>query len=730
MRSRNTSGRSALRQHHRPRSSELPQPASAANLRDRLLADIARQDEPRELGQLLADLELPRSERGPLKRLLNDLVSQGLLQLHKKRYLPATGGDGLQQATVSFSPRGHAFALIDGVSRPGQDPFISSQGLAGAQHNDQVLVRLEPNRGGRSEARVVRILQRGTTSLCGIFTAGGRSGWVLPDDERLPFSVLIRKGNSLNAPNGTAVQVEISAYPATPDGQAEGKVLRVLGDPNLPAVQFLLSILRFSLQEEHPRAVLAEVEQLVPLVELDAGRHDLRQLPHVTIDGETARDFDDAIAVIKEDDGFTLHVSIADVSHYIRPGSQLDQEAYLRGTSVYLPDRVLPMLPERLSNDLCSLVPGQDRPTLTCTMRFDRSGGRRSIELCRSMIHSRHRLTYTQVHEMLSGQTTPAPELTGIMPMLQAAGPLAELLNHRRLGRGSIGFTLPEPEIRLNEDGIITDIRRRERNPAHQLIEEFMLAANEAVAETLDRRGLPFLFRIHERPDPLKVAAFSDSAAALGLRLPPPSPSPEPIWFAKVLHAAASGPTAYVVNNLMLRTMQQARYAPENKGHFGLAATWYTHFPSPIRRYPDLMVHRALTAMFAGKATETVQGQISLTEAGTYLSRRERISIEVERDVQARCAALFMQERIGEDFAAVVSGISSFALFVELTDYFVSGALLLQDLPRDNYQHDPTSHSISGLHRGTSWHLGDLVRVRLVKVDTQSRRLNFCLADE
>ncbi|OQX10809.1 MAG: ribonuclease R [Desulfobulbaceae bacterium A2] len=730
MRSRKTSGRNALPQHRRPRSQSLPPPAEATHLRDRLLADIAGQEEPRELGQLLADLELPRSERGPLKRLLNELVDQGQLQLHKKRYLPASGDNGLLQATVSFSPRGYAFALMDGITRPGQDPFITPQGLAGAQHNDQVLVRLEPSRSGRSEARVVRILQRGTTSLCGIFTSGGRSGWVLPDDERLPFSVLIRKGNSLNAPNGSAVQVEIITYPATPGGQAEGKVLRVLGDPNLPAVQFLLSILRFSLQEHYPQAVLAEVDRLVPLVAPEPGRKDLRQLPHVTIDGESARDFDDAIAVIAEDDGFTLHVSIADVSHYVRPGSQLDQEAYLRGTSVYLPDRVLPMLPERLSNDLCSLVPHQDRPTLTCTIRFDRSGGRRAIELCRSMIHSRHRLTYNQVHGLLSGQSTPPPELEDIMPMLQAAGHLADLLNHRRLGRGSIGFTLPEPEIQLNAEGIITDIRRRERNPAHQLIEEFMLAANEAVAETLDRRGLPFLFRIHERPDPLKVAAFSESAAALGLRLPPPTPSPEPVWFAKVLHAAASGPTAYVVNNLMLRTMQQARYAPENKGHFGLAATWYTHFTSPIRRYPDLMVHRALTAMFAAEAADTAQGHLPLSEAGTFLSRRERISVEVERDVQARCAALFMQERIGEEFAAVISGISSFALFVELTDYFVSGALLVQDLPRDNYQHDPTSHKLYGLQRGTSWHLGDLVRVRLVKVDQQSRRLNFCLADE
>lgn len=717
----------------RPRKQEggerLPA-AGTARLRERLLTEIARQEEPRELGQLLADMELSRAERGPLKRLLHELVDEGLLRLHKKHYALAEPGGDLRRATVSISSRGFAFALLDGESRPGRDPFIPPHELAGAQHNDQVLVRLGRTRGDRAEARVVRIMERGTTRLCGIFTSGGRSGWVQPDDERLPFTVLIRKGNALNAPNGTAVLVEIVAYPATPTGQAEGKIIRALGDPALPAVQFLLAILRHSLREEHPAEVLAETQQLVPITACEPGRTDLRHIPHVTIDGETARDFDDAVAVSEEADGYTLHVSIADVSHYVRPGTALDHEAYARGTSVYLPDRVLPMLPERLSNDLCSLVPRQDRPTLTCIIRYDRGGTRRDIELCRSMIRSRHRLTYTLVHELLAGQRPPAAELTEVMPMLSAAGQLAKLLHQHRLARGSIGFTLPEPQIVLDEAGALVDLRRRERNPAHQLIEEFMLAANEAVAETLDRRGSPFLFRIHEQPDPQKVSAFHASAVTLGLRMPMPSAAPEPAWFAKVLHAAAEGPKAYVINNLMLRTMQQARYWPENKGHFGLAATWYTHFTSPIRRYPDLMVHRALAAMLAGKTTDSLAASAPLTEAGTHLSQRERISVEVERDVQARCAVLFLQERIGEEFEAIISGIAPFALFVELTGHFISGAILVQDLPRDAYQHDPTRHALHGQQRGKSWHLGDMVRVRLVRADSQTRRINFVLTGE
>jgi ribonuclease R len=491
-----------------------------------------------------------------------------------------------------------------------------------------------------------------------------------------------------------------------------------------------MAIVQSSLRETFPAEVEAAAAHLMPVTECLDDRKDLRHLPHVTIDGETARDFDDAVCVERTADGYTLYVSIADVGHYVEPGSPIDLEAYQRGTSVYLPDRVLPMLPERLSNDLCSLVPDQDRPAFTAMLRYDNQGHRTGQRYCKSLIRSRRRFTYTTVHQLVYLQD---PQIRAahadLAPMLELGKELAALLKKRRIERGSLEFNLPEPQVALDQDKVIA-ISLAERNQAHMLIEDFMLAANEAVAETLAQAGKPVLYRIHEYPDPGKLDTFTDAAKALGLRLP--QSAVNPAWFALVIDQARNSPAEYIVNNLLLRTMQQARYSPENKGHFGLAAEFYLHFTSPIRRYPDLVAHRVLHALLTGQSgampppvlPEEANG---LTEAGTHLSQCERKAIDIERNVHARCSALFLMDRIGEAFEAIISGVTAFGLYIALDGSYINGSVPLTAMTDDYYLHDSRRYRLIGERSNKMYQLGDRVRVCLDHVDLAGKRLNFSL---
>jgi len=526
--------------------------------------------------------------------------------------------------------------------------------------------------------------------------------------------------------------VEITDY-GTSGSNPQGRIIEILGDPMTAPVQIRMAIEQFELPLTFPDDVMHEAGELEALTKCEKGREDLRKINHVTIDGETAKDFDDAIAVEKTKNGFRLYVSIADVSHYVKTGSVIDMEAYRRGTSVYFPGLVLPMLPERLSNDLCSLVPDQDRPAFTAILDFNAKGKRTSQRFCKSMIKSKKRFTYNIVRQILY-DNDPAAKKTykTLLPMLEAARELADILNLHRSERGSIGFNLPEAEIKLDGEKI-TDIARAERNKAHQLIEEFMLAANEAVAETMDSEKQKVLYRVHERPDPEKVKKFIEATSSMGLQLPPGDQSPA--WFAMVVKEAEHSPAEYVINNLMLRTMQQARYAPENIGHFGLAAEYYLHFTSPIRRYPDLVAHRVLqNFLLAGeKSQQKLQILPSKTppaDAGVHLSRRERVSVEVERNTQTRLSALFLHDHIGEDFDAIISGVSAFGLFVELLDTFISGAIPVGEMKGDYYILDTRAHKYVGELSAKTYQMGDLIRVRLEQVNMLSKRITFALSEE
>lgn len=708
------------------RRGETDRPNHRTLLTDGILEFLAGREKFVGQGEIIIGMKLPRQERTQVKDILLGLEKKGKVQRRGSKYL-LTGDSGLIKAVLDLTARGFGFAMIEGAQEKGKDPFISPANLNGASHGDTILVRLLTTGKGRPEARVVKIIERGISRLCGIYTAGKKKGYVTPDNERLPYTVFIPPGFDLDAATDMAVLVEITDY-GTGGRPPQGKITEILGDPMSAKVQIRMAIEQFELPSAFPVGVLQETEKLEAITQCEEGRKDLRMVKHVTIDGETAKDFDDAIAVEKTRTGYRLYVSIADVSHYVKTGSAIDMEAYQRGTSVYFPDRVLPMLPERLSNDLCSLVPEQDRPAFTAILDFNAGGKRTGQQFCKSMIKSHQRFTYTMVQKILYDRDPAAGKTyKALMPMLKAAGELADLLNRYRTERGSIGFNIPEPEIRLEGDKIKA-IARAERNQAHQLIEECMLAANEAVAETMDREKEKVLYRIHERPDPEKVAIFTEATASMGLPLP--SGDQSPAWFAKVVKEARHSPAEYVINNLMLRTMQQARYSPENVGHFGLAAEYYLHFTSPIRRYPDLVAHRVLQNFLArgGKKIPILPNKTPLPDAGIHLSKRERVSVDVERNTQARLSALFLRDHIGEEFDAIISGVSTFGMFIELRDSFISGAVPVGEMKDDYYILDTRAHKYVGERSARTFQMGDLVRVRLEQVDMQRKRVTFSIS--
>jgi ribonuclease R len=680
--------------------------------------------------EIIAALALARTRKKELQQILGALCHQGVLACKGSRYRLAASLE-VMEGTIAAHPRGFAFAKITKAPAGREfkrDLFIPPENLGTARHGDRVLLVIAGQERDRLLGRVIQVLDRGRSQLVGTYTAGSRTGLVIPEDDRYPFTIVVPRTAALGARDGEAVLVEITDQPAA--GHPEGKIAEVLGDPNKIAVQTEMVIRKFDLPHRFGAEALAQADGLDARVDAADKRADLRQIPHVTIDGETARDFDDAVAVEEQAKGWRLYVSIADVSHYVRLGTPLDQEAYQRGTSVYFPDRVLPMLPERLSNDLCSLVPDQDRLAFTAILDFTRDGRPAGKKFCKSVIRSHHRFTYTTVNQIVTDHDPEVcREHQTFLPMLEAMEKLARQLLARRMARGSIGFEIPEAKVIIGEAETVAGILRVERNFAQQIIEEFMLAANEAVAETFAEKEFPALYRIHETPDPIKVAEFGEFAASLGLELPPDPGSPR--WFGKVLKLVAGRPTEYIIHNLLLRTMKQAAYAPENVGHFGLAAPYYTHFTSPIRRYPDLMVHRALDQLLGGtpgaKAKSVSQ---PLPDAGVFLSARERVAVDADREMVDRLKTRFMATKLGEEFQGVISGVAQFGLFVELLDLYVSGAISVADLHDDYFQLEEKRHRYLGQRTGQILQMGDLVRVRVTNVNLRRRRVDFELLEK
>jgi ribonuclease R len=687
---------------------------------------------PREL---LQRLKIPREQRATVRLLLKELVSAGeLIETRGNRYgLPDLMN--LVVGRVETNPRGFGFVVpdraIDGASR---DIFIAGSNLNQAVHGDRVVARIEHARGDRVEGRIVRILERGSSRIVGRYDVDESGmGFLVPFDRRVIVDVLIPEGDRGDARRGDMVVVEITRWP-TPTRTPLGRVIEVLGDIEEPGVDTEIIIRKYGINDRHGDEAVAEAERLGTVVSAKdvRGRTDFRPITTVTIDGETARDFDDAITIEKLPNGnYWLGVHIADVAHYVAEGSALDEEAYERGTSVYFPERAVHMFPSELATGLCSLNPHVDRLVQSCLMEIDRRGDVVRHEFHDGVIHSDARMTYTDVNAILTEHdqetTKKYKPLVGMFETMQE---LFEILNARRRRRGSIDFDLKEPYIVLDDQGLVEDIIAAERNVAHRIIEEFMLVANETVAAWLDEQDVPTLYRIHEEPDPLKVEEFEEFVSTLGYSLAAPAGAIRPRHFQKLVERIQGKPEEKPIAFLMLRTMQKARYEPTNEGHFGLAAESYTHFTSPIRRYPDLVVHRSLREARHGMPQERREELAEdLPEVARHTSERERRATDAERELVQWKKVRFMADKVGDEFDGYITGVAAFGLYVELIDHFVEGMVHVSTMADDYYRFVERAHIMRGENTGRVYRLGDRVRVQVIKVDMERRQVDLGLAE-
>ena len=689
---------------------------------------------PKELQQRL---KIPREQRATFKRLLKDLVARGaLLETRGNRFGLADMMDVVVGRIVTH-PRGFGFVASDRpVEGLNGDLYIAGSNLNQAMHGDRVVARIERiGTDGRAEGRILRILTRASQTIVGRFDADPHgAGYVVPFDRRLIMDVEVPRGEDNGAKPGDMVVVEITRWPTAARGPL-GRVSEVLGDIDEPGVDNEIIIRKYNIPDKHSEEAVAEAVKLGTKVrDKDIkGRTDFRPLTTVTIDGEHARDFDDAITLERLPNGnFWLGVHIADVAHYVREGSALDEEAYERGTSVYFPERAVHMFPAELATGLCSLNPNLDRLVQSCLMEIDRKGTVVRYEIHDGVIHSNARMTYTDVNAILTDHD---PEVTqryeALVPLFQDMHALFEILNKRRRRRGSIDFDMKEPEIILDDEGLVEAIVALERNVAHRLIEEFMLVANETVAGHLDDHNVPTLYRIHEDPDPLKVAQFEEFVGTFGYSLGSGPENVEPKHFQKLVSQIHGTPEEKPIAFLMLRTMQKARYDENNLGHFGLAAKSYTHFTSPIRRYPDLIVHRTLRESRHGEMDEDRAEQLAddMPEIARHTSERERRADDAERELVQWKKVRFMADKVGDEFDGYVTGVSAFGFYVELIEHFVEGMVHVSTMADDYYRFVEKAHLLKGENTGKVFRLGDKVTVQVIKVDMERRQIDLGVAE-
>ncbi len=701
----------------------------------RLIRDkVSHPATPRELEQRL---DIPQEDRATFKRLLADLVARGALLETRGNRLGLADMMDVVVGRIVTHPRGFGFVAPDKpVAGLSGDLYISGSNLNQAMHGDRVVARIERiGTDGRAEGRILRILTRGAQTIVGRFDADAKGGgFVVPFDRRLVMDVEIPDADRRDAKSGDMVVVEITRWP-TPARGPLGRIAEVLGDIDEPGVDNEIIIRKYGIPDEHSEAAVEEATRLGGEVrEHDLkGRTDFRPLTTVTIDGEHARDFDDAITLEKlPNDNYWLGVHIADVAHYVEEGSALDVEAYDRATSVYFPERAVHMFPSELSTGLCSLNPRVDRLVQSCLMEIDRKGNVVRYEMHDGVIHSNARMTYTEVNAILTDHD---PEVIAryreLVPLFEMMEDLFGILNKRRRRRGSIDFDLKEPEIVLDDEGMVAAIIALERNVAHRLIEEFMLVANETVAEHLDENKVPTLYRVHEDPDPLKVEEFEEFISTLGYGLGADAEHVQPKHFQKLVQRMQGTPEEKPIAFLMLRTMQKAHYSEENLGHFGLAAKSYTHFTSPIRRYPDLVVHRTLREFRQGRTNEPVAQKRAedMPEIARHTSERERRASDAERELVQWKKVRFMADKVGDEFEGFVTGVSAFGLYIELIEHFVEGMVHVSTMADDYYRFIEKAHLLKGENTHQVYRLGDKVRVQVIKVDMERRQVDLGLTD-
>ena len=691
--------------------------------REFILEVLDKQGVPISEPKLLELLDITAEESEFFHRRLSAMIRDGQIICNRKGDICVTDKLELVKGTVQGHSDGFGFLIPDDGST---DLFLTPKEMHKVLHGDRVIARLtnDVDRRGRRECRIVRVLESVNTHLVGRLYEDHGIFFIVAEDKRINQDILVPKENIMNAHAGQVVMANIIQQPGQ-HAQPIGHIVEILGDYAAPGMEIEIALRKFDLPHEFSPEIISTKFPKKVLKKEFAKREDIRHLPLVTIDSETAKDFDDAVYCRQEGKDFRLFVAIADVSHYVRDQDALDKEAFDRGNSVYFPRRVIPMLPEVLSNGLCSLNPQVDRLCMVCEMLWTAKGELSEYRFYPAVMLSHARLTYNIVAELLDqpkGNT--ATEYTQLLPHIQLLYRLFKVLHKSRRKRGAIDFETIETEMVFNNQGKIERICPVERNDAHRLIEECMLAANVCAADFLEKHQQPVLYRVHEGPSDEKLVALRDFLKEFGLQLRG-GDKPSAKDYARTLDHIRERTDAQLLQTVMLRSLSQAMYSPDNAGHFGLSYEMYTHFTSPIRRYPDLLVHRAIKAVLAGKHYDPGDWH----EIGKHCSQTERRADEATREVESWLKCFYMQDKINDCFDGVITGVTAFGLFVTLSAIYVEGLVYISELPSDYFRHDSVKHVLRGERSGISFRLGDSLRVKLVRVDLATRKIDFVLAD-
>lgn len=689
---------------------------------------------PMKRRDLRVMMDVPQEDKPAFEELLQQLIDEGHIFETRKGKLASP--KDLQMATGSFIGHARGFGFVT-PDEGGDDVFIPASETMGAMQKDKVLYKVlhKAEKGKKADGVIVKILERGMQRIVGTFEASNKGfGFVVADDKKIAKDIFIPKSYTKGAVSGHKVVVEIIDY-GEDRRNPEGKVVEILGHVNDPGVDILSVIRRYELAVEFPEEVYKEIEHLETEVKEEdkIGREDIRDWLTITIDGEDAKDLDDAVTMKKLGNGnYELGVHIADVSHYVREYTELDKEAYARATSVYLVDRVIPMLPHKLSNGICSLNPHVDRLALSCIMEIDQKGEVIAHRIAETVINSDYRMTYTAVREILEDGT---PELMEqyreIIPMLEEMEELRQILGRKRRKRGSVNFDLPESKIILDENGKPVDIKPYERSISTNMIEEFMLVCNETIAENSFWQEMPFMYRSHQEPDEDKLEKMEQFIRGFGYHLRKKDGEIHPREIQKVLREAEGKPEEHIITRMVLRSMMQARYTAENGGHFGLAAKYYCHFTSPIRRYPDLEIHRMIKKMLHGELDEKASANYrkKMPDWAKHCSKQERVAEDAERDTDTLKKVEYMADKVGEIYEGIISGVTGWGIYVELPNT-IEGMVALNQLDDDFYEFDDKNMMVYGKRTKKSYRLGDRVLVYVAKVDRMMGTIDFMFEDD
>lgn len=700
-----------------------------------LLLDFMRNKAYRPLKEkeLMQEFNVARDQRSIMSKLLNNLVEEGIVYKNSKGRYGIPEKMDLLLGRIEGNSKGFGFLIPEDPEE--NDVFISRENLKGAMHNDKVFVRiLTGQKGKRREGEVTKILERANKRIVGNFEESESFGFVVADNKRIFYDLFIPKEAINGARRNQKVVAEITSWPDN-KRNPEGRIIEILGDKGAPGVDIEAIIYQLELPQEFPLEVKRELEKIpeVILEEEIVSRRDLKELPMVTIDGEDAKDLDDAVSIEELGEGkVRLGVHIADVSHYVKEDSALDKEALERGTSIYLVDRVIPMLPPKLSNGICSINPQEERLALSVFISYQLSPFKlMEYEIVPTVIKTNYRLTYNEVKEILNDNQEVISKYKDYVPYLKLMNQLQEKLQKDRYDKGSINFEFPEVKVILDEEGKPIEIKEREHGIAEQLIEEFMIAANRIVSEDMSWKGIPFIYRVHDRPDLDRLQGFNEFIHNFGYHLKGIQNEVHPRELQELLDKVEGKPEERVINNLLLRSMKKAVYTPGNIGHFGLGIDYYSHFTAPIRRYPDLMIHRIIKeTLKEGALTEKrrVLLEKRLNHISEHCSLQERTAAEAERDSVELKKLEYMMDKIGQEFDGIIDGITNFGLFVELENT-VEGLVHVEDLKDDYYNYHEKQQCLIGENTGKIYRFGEQVRVKVDKINLDEREINFILVD-